>query len=444
MARVRKDDAVPRYKGGKWFELEIPEQVQPWLNGKRRSVRKRKAKHSETVKEVRSQLRRHPWQWPKTPIYFFADAHADADAMLASLVASGGVKKTGARDADFELTKSGRQALFLVGGDCFDKGPSNLRLLRTLRALSQRGARLRILAGNHDIRVMLGMRSVGVERSAANEHFFIRMGAKAIPFLREIHEQYLQGAAALRGVPSERECKRLLYPRKRWLDDFPTLAGKKLSVAAVERETNRMRGKITSFENNCEKLGISLRVAYAAALKWQQLFLHPKGEFYWFFRDMRLAIRRGSFLFIHAGLDDRVAELINENGVQDLNHRFRKQLRETDFGFYYGPIANSFRTKYRAVDMPFSKRGVQRAHDSGIHAIVHGHKRLAHGQRIALRNGIINFECDTTMDRNSRKRDGLKGVGAGVTVLHPDGWMLGISTDYPHVKYFDPNILLSE
>ncbi len=441
---LRKDNSIPVYKGSKWFDLELPQQTQPWLDGKRCSVRKRKSKHSETVNAVQAQLRQHTWRWPKYPIYFFADPHADADAMQGSLLASGGIKKTGARDADFELTRTGKQALFLIGGDCFDKGPGNLRLLRTLRTLSQRGARLRILAGNHDIRVMLGMRSVGAERSAANEHFFVRMGAKTIPFLGEINAQYLQGASALRDVPSERECRRLLYPGKQWLDNFPALAKGKLSTAAVAKEANRMRGKIANFESNCEKIGISLRVAYAAALKWQQLFLHPKGEFFWFFSDMRLALRRGSLLFVHAGLDDKVAEMISSNGVQNLNRHFRKQLRGPEFEFYYGPVANAFRTKYRPVDLPLSKRSVQTLHDSGIHAIVHGHRRLAHGQRIALRNGMLNVECDTTMDCNSRKKDRLKGNGAGVTVLHPEGWMMGISSDYPYAKRFDPKRLLSQ
>ena len=90
--------------------------------------------------------------------------------------------------------------------------------------------------------------------------------------------------------------------------------------------------------------------------------------------------------------------------------------------------------------MPLSKRGVAQMHDCGIHAIVHGHRNLLHGQRIALRKGMFNFECDITMDCNSRSKEGLKGKGAGVTVVHPDGWLLGISTDYPQAKLFAPYI----
>ncbi len=49
---------------------------------------------------------------------------------------------------------------------------------------------MRILAGNHDIRVMLGMRSVNRKVAPGCEHFFIRMGAKAVPFLKEINDSF--------------------------------------------------------------------------------------------------------------------------------------------------------------------------------------------------------------------------------------------------------------
>jgi hypothetical protein len=93
--------------------------------------------------------------------------------------------------------------------------------------------------------------------------------------------------------------------------------------------------------------------------------------------------------------------------------------------------------------MPLSRRGGELAHDSGIHAIVQGHRNLFHGQRIALRKSLVNFECDITMDRNTRIKEGLKGHGAGVTVVHPDGWVMGISTDYPRAKIFQPDVLVS-
>ncbi len=38
----------------------------------------------------------------------------------------------------------------------------------------------------------------------------------------------------------------------------------------------------------------------------------------------------------------------------------------------------------------------------------------------------------------SRKKEGLDGYGAGVTIVRPEGLVLGISTDFPYAKVFRP------
>ena len=228
MSGRSRDKPVPRYQGTEWLKVKLPRQTAPWLDGKHQSLHKRRSSHAVATAELNAMLERNRWKWPRHPIYFFADPHADTDAMLASLVASGGIRKTGPDDRDFELTGSGKRARFIIGGDCFDKGPSSLRLLRALRSLAERGASLRILAGNHDVRVMLGMRNVGVKRKLENEHFFIRMGPKAVPLLKEIQTHYLQGRKALRHIPGKRTCRQRLYPSERWFNDFVPLAGEPL------------------------------------------------------------------------------------------------------------------------------------------------------------------------------------------------------------------------
>jgi len=206
----------------------------------------------------------------------------------------------------------------------------------------------------------------------------------------------------------------------------------------VERELKRMKKKWEQFASELEKAGMSMRMAYAAAIKWRRLFLHKKGEFAWFFRDMALTHREGSFLFIHAGLDDRIAQVIQDKGLKTLEKTFRAQLLGDPFEFYYGPLANMIRTKYRPVDMPLTAYGAKLVHDMGIHAVVHGHLNLLNGQRIMLRRGIVNFQCDSTMDRNTRKKEGLSGYGAAVTIIDPDKRVVGISRDFPRHKVFEP------
>jgi hypothetical protein len=157
---------------------------------------------------------------------------------------------------------------------------------------------------------------------------------------------------------------------------------------------------------------------------------------------MKAVHREHSFLFIHAGLDDRSAALIRGKGIRHLNRLFHKQLEQDLFDFYYGPVANIVRTKYRDADRPLTRRGTRLIQQKGIDVIVHGHVHRHDGQRIMLRKGLLNFECDATIDRNTRRKEDLKGQGAAVTIFHPDRFVLGISTDYPYIKIFQPEALL--
>jgi len=430
---------LPRYRGTSWIDASLPLQGQVWMLGKQHSVKKDKYHSAAYAKEMKKAIGPEPWKWPKRPVYFISDMHADADAFMASLVASGGVKKTGPRDKDFKLTRAGRKARFLIGGDCFDKGPSTLRLLRVIRMLIDHGANVQLLAGNHDIRMMLGIRAAGMEPDPRIDHFFIRMGPKMVPFLSEIRDRYLQGKNALKGVPDTRECRRRLYPSKNWFREFPQQAVWAMPDSTIEREVQKLGRKMKDFEAACKQAGLSLRMVYAAARKWQKLFLHSKGEYAWFYKRMKLGCREGSFIFVHAGIDDRMAKLISEKGMKHVNRKFRKQMYRDPFDFYYGPMANIIRTKYRPIDMPLTRYGVRMLRKkSGVHAIVHGHRNLLHGQRVMLRKGIVNFECDTTLDRTTRKKEGLEGQGAAVTIFRPEGLVMGVSTDYPYIKVFEP------
>ena len=151
--------------------------------------------------------------------------------------------------------------------------------------------------------------------------------------------------------------------------------------------------------------------------------------------------REGSVLFLHAGLDDSIAALLDESCIDHVNDLFRQQLNGDLFKFYYGSVANTIRTKYREIDMPLSESGVDRVHRMGIHALVHGHRNLYSGQRIMLRSGLLHVESDTTMDCNSRRLEGLQGLGAGVTIISPNKKIIGISADYPYAKVFIPEVI---
>lgn len=429
---------LPDFQGRQWLKFgEFPEQMEDWYLGEKKSVDSLLCDPQAMKSTMRQAIQYGDWQWPAFPIYFISDVHADTDAFLASLVASGGIKKTGPKDKDIELTKEGRAALFVIGGDCFDKGPDNLRLLCCIRYLDSI-AKVVILAGNHDLRLFLGIRSVFMRKDPRTEHFFVRMGAKAVPLLKEVYDNYLDNKASLNGIPDNESCREILYPSEKWFEEFPRIAQWSMSSPAVKRETSRIRKKIDKFEDNCTEAGLSLRKVFATVCKCRELFLEGDGEYAWFYRKMKLMHRETSFLFLHAGLDDSIAAMLDESGIDQVNDLFRQQLNGDLFKFYYGSVANTIRTKYREVDMPLSKYGVDKVQRMGIHALVHGHRNLYNGQRIMLRSGLLHIESDTTMDCNSRIKEGLQGLGAGVTIISPNKKIIGISADYPYAKVFTP------
>ena len=242
----KKDHTIifPHYKGEEWTGTKLPTVSENWLVGKKRSVNKDRYHRKEYSRELEEIIGKEAWKWPKHPVFFISDVHGDADAFIASLVASGVIKKTGSRDKDIKVTDTCRKSKILIGGDCFDKGPSTLRLLRVVKVLLRKHADVMILAGNHDVRMMLGINSIDLEPDPRTDHFFIRMGRKMVPFLKEISEQYLQGENALRDVPSARECRRILYPPKSWFRDFPLHAVWHMPDATIEKEVEKLHDKI--------------------------------------------------------------------------------------------------------------------------------------------------------------------------------------------------------
>ncbi|MBF0265112.1 MAG: metallophosphoesterase [Gammaproteobacteria bacterium] len=437
------------YHGKKWIKPFLPDKAQNWILGPyHQSIKKDLSTTQSISKSLQKHLEYDSWEWPHRVCYFISDMHADADAFLASLVASGGVKKTGPKDNDFKLTKEGKKAQFILGGDYFDKGPGTIRLLRLIKSLIDKHAHVTLLTGNHDLRTLAGINSLAQKKNELNEHFFIRMGKKPLPFFKEIINQYHQHGKRHTGcdfkmpedldVPGKKNCLYKIYPKPNWDKHFSEAAAKKISDEAIKRETDRTLYKIKHFQSWCKEHQLSIQDIVLASKIVKKLFLHRNGEFHWFVKRLQLSHQIGSFFFVHAGIDDIAAKQLRSDGIKSLNKDFKNLIKKDLFNLYYGPIGNMIRTKYRKSDFRLTDKGVLMLRNSGVNAIVHGHRNLHYGQRIMIRKGMVNFECDSSMDINTRKKEGVSGYGASVTIIRPEKKILGISSDYPYIKVFEP------
>lgn len=425
-------------------ELDLPENCVPWpLDRKTDSPRA-----GDPVPDLASSLSKAndlgPWDWPERPVVFVSDLHADAESLLRSLVAARAIVRKGSGLTDFDLTAFGRSCQFVIGGDCLDKGPSNLDLLDSLAFLMKSGADVVLLAGNHDLRLYLGLEALIVKRGSLNAHMFVRMGKKVMPLLKEVFDRYVDVDKDLAGLPDETDCRDLMIPGRKWTKQFPKAAASYLKETAIRKEMTRLKKKTNKFADHAAEVGLTLRELYAAALKCRELFVDPAGRYAWFFKQLKAAHQSGSLLFVHAGIDDQMAAQISRKGVAHINRRFKKESRKDPFVFYAGTVANLMRTKYRDVDHPLTESGVDDLHLVGIKLLVHGHVNQHSGQQLTSRRGLLHLEADITLDRHSRSSEGLEGIGTGATIIYPDGNIIGISRDYPHAKLFNPDQILQQ
>lgn len=405
---------------------DLPRELEPWPEARNRS----------DIQDCLARARQHGgWHWPKRPLVFISDPHADAEGFLRSLTAAGVIKRQGDAVA---LTPFGQRAQLIVGGDCLDKGPSNLALLDALADVIAAHADLTILAGNHDLRMRLAIASLQNPCTALNEHLFVRMGRKILPALREVFERFVT-PADMADTPDEATCRERLLPRTNWAERFAAAAQGDLRPEVIDSEIRKLLEKQRKFDRDCQRAGLSYRQIFASANKCQDVFFDPNGAYAWFFDSMDVVARSGSLLFVHAGLCDSMCKLLADAGPQAVNDRYRAATANASLGFYFGPLANLVRTKYRSSDCRLTEQGVSALHRAGIHMAVQGHVNNHMGQNLRCKRGFLHLEGDVTLDRTSRQLEGLEGIGAGATLIYPSGDVIGLSRDYARAKHFAPD-----
>lgn len=417
------------------IEKWVPAVSENWPSKQILKVGYKNKYKDDFLKDIKKYSKKKKWVLPKKPVHFISDLHADADALFKSLIGAGLIAKTGPMDHEFEVLDKAHQGSVIIGGDCLDKGPSNLRLLDSIKLVKDAGIDLKIIAGNHDIRTFVGL-AIGEDRQTVAEHMFVRMGKKTIPLFREIYKKYLHKKIDSKSLLSQEEVEKKLFPSSKWFKTYAEKMDGLIPPKKIEREADRVKEKITEINEYLSRTGFTHGMLYATTEKAKDIFLNPQGEYGWFFSEMNIALQEGSFLFVHAGLDDFSTDWIGQVGVDGLNEKFKILMRNNPFELYHGHIGNIFRTKYRDTDFPFSPRSAKKMHQMGINAIVHGHRNTTQGHRIVIKRGLLNFECDTSLDRKTRKIEKLEGYGASWFTIDPDGTIEAFSTDYPAIKQF--------
>lgn len=436
-SRPERDAAKPseapseRYVGAQWVTGRLPRNRRPWFAGGAGRVEA----------EVARVLEGKAWLTLARPAFVVVDPRGDVDALFTSLVASGAVAKTGQGDEDFRLTESGERGRFLLVGDFLGLTTTNLRVLRVVKGLIDRGADVELIAGNRDVALLLALVHVG-RKDPRLAHLFARMGARAVRMLVEVFDQFLvedwgvrREFLAAREQPRIRE---MLLPDETWYLEFPDESASFLTQPQIDRELGRLRERLGELEQTIDECGLNLAQLHAAIEYARDLFLEPEGEFAWFFERLQVVARHGSCLVVHAGFDDEMAALLAAGGVDAVNARFTEMLDRNLFELYYGPVGNLFRTRYRTDDYPMTDAGWGSLRRAGALAVLHGHGIGVDQVRLGARGGLLDIACDMGMDRVTRSRQSVRARGGGAVVLGPDGRIEAVCAGQTHATVFDP------
>jgi len=215
----------------------------------------------------------------------------------------------------------------------------------------------------------------------------------------------------------------------------------KLPEEAARAEVVRVLEKAKALETAARARGMSLGMVHAAWQKARELFFDPHGEFAWLVPSLRLVDRDGSLLFVHAGVDDTLAEWMVGEGIEGVNQRFCAQLFRDPSGLLRGPLGNALETRYKRADRPLTAQGAALLRCAGIQAVVHGHRNVPHGQRLRVRAGLLHLQCAVPVDTCTRQEKGLPGTGGAVTTMLPEGRVVALSTDLLHAKVLEGGCL---
>lgn len=366
----------------------------------------------------------------KQPIVYITDLHADKKALVDSLHCAGSINQSGA------LTTFGKNALHVFGGDFLDKGPSNLALLDQLQALQGQGLQTELLIGNHDCRLWVGLKSLD-QNNPLTDHFFVRMFPKVMPLFKEVYQRYANEIEQM-PLPCPNTLKQLL-PANNWAEDFEKLTKGRMNTYETQREIDKTQIKIDALHHTCHESGFDFDQIYNIALKCQALFIQPEGKYHWLFSQSNLMYQHEQYLMVHAGVDDQMCQLLNEQSVQNINHQYHDKKENNLFDLYFGTFGNAIRTKYQDNNLALTHQGKADLDQTNIKVIMQGHQSHTNGQALVHYADIPHLQCDVTLNTHSRQQQGLCGSGYGATIIYPDLSIMTHSKDAPNPKVLSLN-----
>lgn len=339
-------------------------------------------------------------EMPREKVFTMSDVHGNARGFLMTLLKAGIIK---IKDHKVSLTESGKDIPVVVTGDFFDRGPHSLKLLDYFQAFFDKHARLELVAGDHELMALAAIDNISADHR--DEDFFelvTDLTGKIHPLERQAPDKLDE---ALKWKATERKFRQNGQP----LVDANNFM--QWYIRGGESLIREIKDKYYPGEKN---------VPMRALLVKAHTLLQPDTNYGRLMRQLLLCSQIDDILYTHAGVDDQLAELFDDNGVDGTNSIFKATIRHGNYGiFSQGDLCKILWKRENGVS-PYAASVLKKL---GITTVISGHNRMRDGiQQAEISNGIMLVSNDI----------GLESGIEGGTMIMPDGEIQNYSDNLNH------------
>lgn len=305
------------------------------------------------------------------------DIHGEANALLTSLKVSGYIEPKEAKwDGEWHLTEVGKKAHIVFTGDLLDRGSENIGVLEVVKKLRAEGARIEILAGNHE---MILLNTLSSSHQSDWLHWIGNGGGSVLKELGE-HAHISTNAVTILDVLS------YLPHMGKYKKNFAEMPPATASCAKLLGWWKENSSKITRTINDPTDQSIrsaleqaSLTDADIAA--FGKLQEQAKETFLVQYRGMveslNLMTIVDDVLYVHASLNEYWIDMLERKGIDGVNREFHTAIKDpkilSDMAGSTGKYGDVVWDRDLQKNLKKKPELVRRLKQLGIRMIVHGH-----------------------------------------------------------------------
>lgn len=353
-------------------------------------------------------------------------AIGDLDADLSSLVKimdrAGFIDFENSPDyqkSDIRLREKGLAGTVVQTGDFFDRGKDLLTMLEFISILRENGVDFRMTAGNHDLMALYAFSCPSVTKSDPEFYRLVQDIIRFCSYQPAIDPQRIAAAVIkndnINGYDGN---SHIHHSDVLNFINWYFAGGRNFLIEMRHPEHSHFAGPNPSLREQMEKahqlmFGDSV---YSETLKNLSIF-EPIDD----------------VIYLHAGIDDYWADMIEEKGLDRVNKEFREDLAKKNLQEYvFGSKKNAFWRRHSALT-PHSAQVIK---NLGFSAVVRGHDITASGQPESHQeHGITVVNIDI----------GIKTGRLGGALITPDNKIEGFTDkkrqllgNLPPIKRVDP------